>query len=247
MSTNPINPINPINTVRQMPLRPEQQEQLAPQANIWLQPIAAPSILGLYGFAGPTFMVAAHMAHWFGTSQTDMVLWPFAAFFGGLAQFLAGMWAFKARDGVATAMHGTWGSFWMAFGILQILVGIGKVTVPTNGAAFQALGFWFIVLAAITWAGMAAASRESSVVATVLGFLAGGSTIAAIAELVGVEGLRMLAGWLFIVSAIIAWYAATALMINGVAGRQVMGLGIRGRRTSDIQMGLGEPGVLRGQ
>lgn len=247
MSTNPINPINPINTVRQMPLRPEQQEQLAPQANIWLQPIAAPSILGLYGFAGATFMVAAHMAHWFGTSQTDMVLWPFAAFFGGLAQFLAGMWAFKARDGVATAMHGTWGSFWMAFGILQILVGIGKVTVPTNGAAFQALGFWFIVLAAITWAGMAAASHESSVVATVLGFLAGGSTIAAIAELVGVEGLRMLAGWLFIVSAIIAWYAATALMINGAAGRQVMGLGTRRRGTSDIQMGLGEPGVLRGQ
>lgn len=126
MSTNPINPINPINTVRQMPPRLEQQE-LAPQTNIWLQPLAAPSILGLYGFAGATFMVAAHMAHWFGTSQTDMVLWPFAAFFGGLAQFLAGMWAFKARDGVATAMHGTWGSFWMAFGILQILVGLEKL------------------------------------------------------------------------------------------------------------------------
>jgi succinate-acetate transporter protein len=237
---------NPINTIRQMPERIEPQP-VAPGVNVSLQPLAAPSILGLYGFAGATFMVAAHMAHWFGTSQTDMVLWPFAAFFGGLAQFLAGMWSYKARDGVATAMHGMWGSFWMAFGTLQILVAMGKVVVPANGAAFPGLGFWFIVLAAITWAGMAAALRESTVIASVLGFLAAGSTIAAIAELAGTEGLRILAGWLFIISAVIAWYAATALMVNGTAARPVLGLGIRRKRPIDIQNGLGEPGVLRGQ
>ncbi len=238
MSSNPVSP------VREIPRR-EVEEQ--PQAHIWLQPVAAPSILGLYGFAGATFMVAAHMAHWFGGTQTDMVLWPFAAFFGGLAQFLAGMWAYKARDGVATAMHGMWGSFWMAFGILWVLVAAGKVTIPANGAAFPALGFWFIVLAAITWAGTAAASAESSVITAVLGFLAAGSTIAAIAELVGVEGLRILAGWLFIVSALIAWYAATALMVNGALGRAAMGLGLRRKGAVEIQPGFGEPGVLRGQ
>ncbi len=236
MSSNPITPIRP------MPELVAEQ----PRTQISLQPIAAPSILGLYGFAGATFIVAAHMAHWFGTSQTNMVLWPFAAFFGGLAQFLAGMWAYKARDGVATAMHGMWGSFWMAFGVLWVLIAAGKVTVPANGAAFQGLGFWFIVLAAITWAGMAAASAESSVVASVLGFLALGSTIAAIGELAGVEGLRILAGWIFIISAIIAWYAATALMINAAYGRKVLGLGSK-RKTAEIQMAFGEPGVLRGQ
>ena len=235
MSSNPVSP------VVTMPQRMDEQ----PKAQVWLQPVAAPSILGLYGFAGATFMVAAHMAHWFGGAQTNMVLWPFAAFFGGLAQFLAGMWSYKARDGVATAMHGMWGSFWMAFGILWVLVAAGKVTVPANGAAFPALGFWFIVLAAITWAGMAAASAESSVVAAVLGFLAAGSTSAAIGELVGIEGLRILAGWLFIISAIIAWYAATALMMNSAYGRKVMRLGTKS--TGEIQSGLGEPGVLRGQ
>jgi uncharacterized protein len=94
---------------------------------------------------------------------------------------------------------------------------------------------------------MAAASRESSVIAWVLGFLAAGSTIEAIAELAGVDGLRILAGWLFIISAIIAWYAATALMMNGAAGKAILGLGIRRKRTADFQVGLGEPGVLRGQ
>jgi hypothetical protein len=237
MSTNPVTPI------RQIPERELEQ----PQAGIWLQPVAAPSILGLYGFAGATFMVAAHMAHWFGTAQTDMVLWPFAAFFGGLAQFMAGMWAYKARDGVATAMHGMWGSFWMAYGTLWLLVAAGKVTIPANGAAFPALGFWFIVLAAITWAGTAAARAESSVITSVLGVLAAGSTVAAIAELVGIEGLRVLAGWLFIIAALIAWYAATALMINGASGRKVMSLGVKRLETDEFQIGVGEPGVLRGQ
>jgi succinate-acetate transporter protein len=71
--------------------------------------VPAPSILGLYGFAAATFMVAAHMAHWFGGALTDFYLVPFAAVFGGVAQFCAGMWAYKAKDGVGTAMHGTLG------------------------------------------------------------------------------------------------------------------------------------------
>ena len=66
----------------------------------------------------------------------------------GLAQFLAGMWAFKARDGLATAMHGMWGSFWMAYGILEMIFTVGKTTPPSG--AWPEIGFWFVVLAAIT-------------------------------------------------------------------------------------------------
>ncbi len=133
----------------------------------------------------------------------------------------------------------------MAFGILWVLVAAGKVTIPANGA-FPALGFWFIVLAAITWAGMAAASAESKVVAAVLGFLAAGSTAAAISYLAGAAAMGILAGWLFIISAIIAWYAATALMVNAAFRRTVMGLGTK-KQSEGMQAGLGEPGVLRGQ
>ncbi|HEX5434663.1 MAG TPA: hypothetical protein VFY05_10530, partial [Candidatus Angelobacter sp.] len=71
-------------------------------------------------------------------------------------------------------------------------------------------------------------------------------TAAAIGELGGVEWLRVLAGWLFIISAIVAWYAATALMVNGAHRRKVMRLGTK-RQEDRIQIGFGEPGVLRGQ
>src|ERR687883_347959 len=66
-----------------------------------LTPIAAPSILGLAGFAGATFIVASNIAGWWGTPTSGLELAPFAAMFGGLAQFLAGMWAYRARDGIA--------------------------------------------------------------------------------------------------------------------------------------------------
>jgi succinate-acetate transporter protein len=121
------------------------------RTRIFLQPIAAPSILGLYGFFGATFIVATYLAGWYGGTNVPYYLFPFAAFFGGLAQFLAGMWSYKARDGLATAMHGMWGSFWMAYGLLYFLAATGTVTLPTG--PFVELGFWFIVLAAITWVG----------------------------------------------------------------------------------------------
>jgi len=218
------------------------------QPRVFLQPIAAPSILGLYGLAGATFMVAARMAHWFGSSYTTLLLVPFAAIFGGLAQFLAGMWAYKARDGVATAVHGMWGAFWMAFGILALILSNGRAPEPT-GPMFPELGYWFIVLAAITWVCTGAAAAENKSLVTVLAFLAAGSTITAIALLAGIEGLMILSGYLFIISAIAAWYTASALMLNEAFGRQVWSLGrsAQAQQTPLITVGMGEPGVIRGQ
>jgi uncharacterized protein len=217
------------------------------QAQIHLQPIAAPSILGFYGLAGATFMVAAHMAHWFGNEMTPLYLFPFAALFGGLAQFLAGMWAYRARDGVATAIHGTWGAFWMAYGMLNLIFAVGKLAPPKG--AWPEIGFWFIVLAAISWVGVVAATAENKGFVTVVTFLAAGSTTAAIGELTGAEWLLILTGWLFIVASIAAWYAGSALMLEEVFEREVWRLG-KSRRVKEMQagaVGLGEPGVIRGQ
>ena len=218
------------------------------RARVFLQPIAAPSILGLYGLAGATFIVAAQMAHWFGSSATTLYLVPFAAIFGGLAQFLAGMWAYKARDGVATAVHGMWGAFWIAFGILARMMSTGTLATPA-GPLFPEMGYWFVVLAAITWVCTGAAAAENKALVTVLAFLSAGSTIAAISLLVGADGMMILAGYLFIISALCAWYTASALMLNEAFGREVWKLGrsTEARNMPRITAGVGEPGVIRGQ
>jgi hypothetical protein len=227
-------------------------------ARVILQPIAAPSILGLYGLAGATFMVAAHMVHWVGSSHTVLLMVPFAAIFGGLVQFIAGMWAYKARDGVATAVHGMWGAFWMAFGVLSVMLSSGRMvalvaagggTPPPAGIMYPELGLWFIVLAAVTWACTAAASAENSALVTVLTLLSAGSTIMAIGLLLGTEGLMIVAGYLFILSSFAAWYTASALMVNEAYGRDVwrMGKSAVARRMQPLTSGIGEPGVIRGQ
>jgi succinate-acetate transporter protein len=212
-----------------------------------LQPIAAPSILGLYGFAGATFIVATRMAGWYGGPESKLFLFPFAAVFGGVAQFLAGMWAYRARDELATAMHGMWGSFWMGYGILNLLFVTGRLAEPTP--RFTELGFWFIALAAITWMGFVAACAESVALAAVLFLLAGGSTIAAIANIAGSHGLTVFAGWWFILSALCAWYTATAMMFESTFGRAVLPVGqtARAARAAVVAPAAGEPGVIRGQ
>jgi succinate-acetate transporter protein len=224
---------------------------------ISLQPIAAPSILGLYGFAGATFIVSANMVGWYGNdSLTPLVLFPFAAMFGGLAQFLAGMWAYRARDGLATAMHGTWGAFWLGYGLYHLLVAMHALPGPaTDPVAASALGFWFVALAAISWAGTLAASAENVAVTAVLAVLSAGSTLLAIALIASLPVVETIAGYLLIISALLAWYTASGMMLEGAFERPVLPLGRRsaaGRPEAVAQQlptpyDVGGPGVEVGQ
>ena len=223
---------------------------------VMLQPFAAPSVLGLYGFAAATFMVALHLTGVYGGAKTDGELWPFAAMFGGIAQFLAGMWAFRVRDTIATAMHGMWGAFWIAFGIFNLLVMTGKLPDhPAGSISDPAFAMWFWTLMAITAAGALAAIAESLALFGVLGTLAAGSLFFAIGLSAGSVGWVKVAGWVFVASAILAYYTATAIMLLSGTGKVVLPLGKPkkeanvpgGRPVKPIQLEWAEPGIKKGQ
>jgi len=222
---------------------------------VFLQPIAAPSILGLAGFAGATFIVASNLAGWWGTSTSPLALAPFAAMFGGLAQFMAGMWAYRARDAVATLAHGTWGSFWLAYLILNILVGTHVVASPKPWYHNPEVGFWFFALAITTGIAMLAAVAESVSLVAVLGTLAAGSGILAGAFIYGSHGWTQVAGWVFVISAGLAWYTVMAMVMAASFGRTILPLFKYkraanvpgGRPMRPIQLEWAEPGVKQGQ
>jgi uncharacterized protein len=178
-----------------------------------LAKFAPSSVLGMFALAAATFVVSARMTHWYGNLHSAFVLFPLVLIFGGLAQFYAGALALQTRDVVALTLHGTWGSFWTAYGILEILYATGRVTRPTG--AFAELGFWFIVVAAISWS-ITVAARERTGIMTVVLLLACGSTLGAIGELAGIESIRILAGYFLMASALVAWYVATAVMLRFV-------------------------------
>ena len=77
-------------------------------------------------------------------------------------------------------------------------------------------------------------------VVAVLGTLALGSACAAVAFLTGGGGWEKIAGWVFVVSAVLAWYVASAMMLAAAGGREVLPL-FKG------QVRAGEPGVKQGQ
>src|SRR2546423_213443 len=100
----------------------EKVVQTDPSVTIFLRPIAAPAALGLAGFAGSTFITASWIAGWWGGPTSPTIFFPFVAFWGGLAQFIAGIKGFDARDVLVTVIHCLWGSFWMSVGLLYLLV-----------------------------------------------------------------------------------------------------------------------------
>lgn len=230
-------------------------ESWSARSRLVLTPIAAPSILGLFGFAGATFMVASNLAGWWGDALfSPMVLAPFALFFGGGAQLAAGLWAFRARDGLATAMHGLWGSFWLAWGLLTLMAANGLL--PVGALRSEAFGFWWIVLAVVTIFGALAALAENLGLFLTLGLLAAGSALLA-AGLIGVSHATVQAGgWVLVASAAAAFYTAGAMMLEqSFAGRVVLPLGrwsargnLPGHKASEpIAYPAGMPGAKVGQ
>ncbi len=224
---------------------------------VFLQPIAAPSGLGLAGFSVATLMVALIQAGWLGTWKDIPVVGLFALTFGGIAQFAAGMWSYKARDIVATLAHGTWGSFWIAFGLLQIFVITGKLPAPVPGHANYALGLWFLGLAYITAIPALAATFHNLGIAAVLWTLAAGSGLSAAGWfLTGIgNGWLGAGGVLFVISAGLAAYVVLALSLTSVTKRTILPLfelkkeaNVPGRQPMEaIQLPWAEPGVKQGQ
>lgn len=243
------------------PLGPDEPAREAAPAfwrdrtHIALQPVAAPSILGLFGFAVSTFMVSANLAGWYGGNDTPLVLFPFALAFGGIAQLLAAMWSFKARDALASAVHGAWGSFWIGYGLYLLLVAVHVLPGPTAtriaGAGF---GYWFIGLAAVTLSAAVAALAENTALVSVLTTLFAGSALLAIGLVVPLEFLVPIGAIVLVASAVLAWYAATAMLLQAIYHRPLLPVGALQRPSTIPASGIAsidytdsEPGVKIGQ
>jgi uncharacterized protein len=224
-------------------------------ARVFLQPIAAPSILGLYGFAAATFIVTAYLVGWYGTSTSPLLIFPFATAAGGIAQGVAALWAFRARDGLATAIHGIWAAFWLAYGFLNFMIALKLVPAPPPHGAVPELGYWFYALAGITLVGALASLAESFALSAVLFPLAAGAALLGVFYTVGGVGWERVAGYVTMASAFTAFYAGSAMMLSSTFGRVVLPLGKYrreanapgGRPVYPIQFEHGEPGVKQGQ
>jgi succinate-acetate transporter protein len=190
-------------------------------------PAADPAPLGLAGFALTTFLLSGHNASWI----PDLIWIGPAIFYGGLAQFCAGMWEFRNRNVFGATAFSTYGGFWMGLGLFIILgVGNGKFFAGYSGGDLtNALAWYLFAFAVFNFYMLIGATRVNTAVFLVFLTLQ-------ITEVVLVIGFFNLShggtpwwlhagGWCGIVTAAVAWYTSSAGVWNGVAGRTILPVG----------------------
>jgi succinate-acetate transporter protein len=225
------------------------------RTRVFLTPIAAPSIMGLFGFMIGTVMLGAWQAGWYGTAATPLVIWPFAMVAGGIMQSIAAVASLRARDGVATAVHTAWGSFWVAWGILQLLTATHVMHPVALGVVNDSFGFWFIALTLVTMWGMLGALAQSGLLFIVLSTLSAGAALTAAGMFAGSLGVIQAGGVLYVISAAAAWLTAGAMTLEHAFGRTIIPLfkwskaaNVPGRApTRPLSYPAGMPGVRVGQ
>lgn len=179
--------------------------------------IADPAPLGLAGFAMTTFVLSCFNAKLIDADLEPVVL-PLALFYGGLAQFFAGMWEFRKGNTFGALAFTSFGSFWLSFAAFVKFVAPG---LPAD-TAHQAVGLYLLAWTIFTAYMTIASTRVSGIVFGVFAVLTLTFAALTIGEFATSDGWAKLGGWLGIITAGLAWYASFAGVTNSTFRRSVI-------------------------
>ena len=175
---------------------------------------ADPGPLGLAGFAGTTFVLSIFNAHLVNPAGSGVVL-GVAFAYGGIAQLLAGMWEFRTGNTFGAVAFSSFGAFWISFFFLNRLTPVTAIT--THGVAVY-LYMWAI----FTTYMFVASLRTTGAVALVFALLAITFFLLAIGAAGAHTNITKAGGWVGLATAVAAWYASFAAVVNSTFGRVVM-------------------------
>lgn len=183
--------------------------------------VADPLPLGIAGFAMTTFVLSCVNAGFFGGSAILPSVFGLAIFYGGIAQFAAGMWEFVNRNTFGAAAFGSYGAFWLSFWFLATRV---LPTLPPNVAS-GALGLYLLGWTIFTAYMTIASLRVTMAIFAVFALLTVTYALLTVGELAGIPALGVIGGYVGIATAIAAWYAAFAGVINSTFARPIIPTG----------------------
>ena len=179
--------------------------------------VADPAPLGLAGFAMTTLVLSVFNAGLL-PETAEPIVFPLALFYGGLAQLFAGMWEFRRANTFGALAFSSYGAFWLSFWGFETFIAPG---LPEPAVA-AGLGIYLLAWAIFTAYMSLAAARVSGAVFGVFVFLTLTFIALTIAEFSGVAGWARIGGWLGIITAVIAWYASFAGVVNSTWKRTLI-------------------------
>ena len=191
---------------------------------------ADPGPLGLAAFAGTTFMLSMINSGLVGHgSLVGGGLLPMIAglalAYGGIAQLVAGIWEFRTGNTFGAVAFCSYAAFWISF-FLIVQLGVAGV-LAQKGDVFAGLSLYLYTWTIFTAYMFVASLRTSGAVALVFLLLTITFLLLAIgnASLVGGTGVAddtvKFGGYVGIATAIVAWYASFAAVINSTFDRVV--------------------------
>lgn len=108
----------------------------------------------------------------FGGVGPDQAIFGLAVFFGGIAQFLAGLMEFRVGNTFGTTVHCSYGAFWLAFAMFFVPdLGIKDAYKGDDRAYSFALGIFLILWCFLTLIFFIAALKTNIAILVVLGCL----------------------------------------------------------------------------
>ncbi len=185
--------------------------------------VADPLPLGLAAFASATFTISAVFAGWFALDAVIMAI-PVALIFGGIGQFLAGMWAFRRGNVLAATAFAAFGAFNASWALLEWLT-LAKALPASGGggnAAFV-MGVFVLTFALIAFYLGVAALGENHLVAIILFLLALTYLGDGIGVMIGgTNVLLYIGGYLGVITSLVAFYMSAAVVINSARKRATL-------------------------
>jgi uncharacterized protein len=182
--------------------------------------VADPAPLGLAGFGITTLLLSLINAGILHATVTEGVM-ALALTFGGLAQLLAGMWAFRRGNTFAATAFTSYGAFWFSFFLLvNVFIPQMKGATATDISTFVAtfLLAWGIFTAYMFIASLAGAKAVSLVfLLLTLTFLA-----LALGEYAASTTIHNVGGYIGLGTAAAAIYASFADVTNANFKRRVL-------------------------
>jgi succinate-acetate transporter protein len=195
------------------------QPMAAPGAHI-----ADPAPLGLAAFALTTFVLSVANTNMVDISATPVVF-GLALAYGGIAQFVAGVWEFTKGNTFGSTAFCSYGGFWIAYWYLTGHTDVAGI--DTNNLQ-DGIGLFLLAWGIFTLYMSVAATRVSMAVLAVFVLLTLTYFILAIAAFDGESsGWTKFGGWVGIATAIAAWYASFAAVTNFTYKRTVLPTGPR--------------------
>jgi uncharacterized protein len=176
-------------------------------------PLGNPAPLGLSGFALTTFVLSASNAGFIlAQGKGAAIVLGLALFYGGLAQFTAGMWEFRTGNTFGATAFTSYGAFWLSFAFALLPIFGGKSLADLAGAT--AVGVYLLGWTIVTGMLLVGSLRLSGALIGVFGFLFLTFLFLTIGALASSTGMTQIGGWLGLITALVAWYTALAAILD---------------------------------